>query len=206
MPKDTVLCGKRGSPDAVTVAIYEGWEQEPDGGWSRKPHFIRQRLYERYIDPIKALDLHKDAKAKKNGFSVMAVSCLLIETLVSFWRGWPTTEPHTDAKGRKVPGKSGRAFRLFFRTQPRFHAFRGTRFHKHVRCGILHQGETTGGWTIERTGSLFDGKKRINATRFHNQLALAVGDYGRVLCNPPLGTKWRQNFDKKMKAVIDNCG
>ena len=196
MPKDTVLCGRRGSPDAVPVGTYESWEQEPDGGWSKKPNFIRCRIFERYINPVKALDLHLDTKVRKNGFSIMAVSCLLIETLVSFWRGWETTERHEDAKGRKVPGKSGRAFRLFFRTQPRFRALRGSRFYKHIRCGILHQGETTGGWTIERTGPLFDGKKRINPTRFHNQLALAIQDYVRVLRHPPPGSKWRRNFDK----------
>jgi hypothetical protein len=206
MPDDTVLCGRRGSPDAVTVAIYESWGQEPDGGWSKKPDFIRRRLYERYIDPVKALNLHADTKEKKNGFYIMAASCLLIETLVSYWRGWETTEPCKDAKGKKVPGKSSRAFRLFFRTQPRFRELRGTRFYKHVRCGILHQGETTGGWTVERTGPLFDGKNCINATRFHNQVALATSDYVRVLRNPPAGSKWRRNFDGKMRAVIANCG
>ena len=48
---------------------------------------------------MRALDLYPDIKAKKNGFYVMAVSCLLIETLESFWQGWESTEPHKDAKG-----------------------------------------------------------------------------------------------------------
>lgn len=205
MPDDTVLCGRLGTPDAVTVAVYQRWEQEPDGGWSRKPDFIRQRLSERYLDPLKALDRHQDTKIRKNGFTTMAVSCLLIETLASFWRGWESTELYRDTAGRTVPGKSHRAFKLFFRTQPRFLNFRGTKFYKHVRCGILHQGETTGGWKIARTGPLFDGKNRINATRFHNQLGLAIEDYVRLLRNPPPRSKFRQNFDKKMKAVIEHC-
>jgi hypothetical protein len=138
MADDTLLCGKRVS-GAVTVKTYLDWEKEHDHGWSRKPQFIRQRLYERYIDPVRALDLHPDTQDKKNGFYIMAVSCLLIETIVSFWRGWETTE-----RTKKQKGKSARAFKMFFRTQPRFEGFRGTKFYRNIRCGILHQGENNG--------------------------------------------------------------
>jgi len=51
MPNDTLLCGRLGSPDAVTVADYLAWQKEPDCGWSKKPDFIRRRLYERYKNP-----------------------------------------------------------------------------------------------------------------------------------------------------------
>ena len=130
----------------------------------------------------------------------MAVSCLLIETIGSFWRGWESTE-----RTKKQKGKSARAFKMFFRTQPRFAGFRRTSFYKNVRCGILHQGETTGGWLVERNGRLFDGQKRINAKLFHDQLALAIDDYVAELQRPRTGSKVRPNFDKKMKAVIKNC-
>ena len=205
MPDDTILCGRPGSGYCVTVGDYKSWESDTDNGWSKKPEFIRRRLFERYVDPVTALDLHDDTKARKNGFYIMAVSCLLIETLVSFWRGWETTEPHKDALGRKVLGKSGEAFRLFFDEESRFAAFKGTEFYKRIRCGILHQGEATGGWTISRTGALFDGVSEINAALFHNKLAAAIRDYASELKNPPAGSSLRSNFDKKMKAVIANC-
>jgi hypothetical protein len=201
MPGSTLLCGKRGHPYAVTVDIYRSWESEPDKGWSKKPDFIRRRLFERYVDPVRALDLPKDARDKKNGFYIMAVSCLLIETLVSFWRGWETTEPN---RKLHLKGKSRRAFRLFFRVQPRFRDLNKTEFYEHIRCGILHQGETKKGWTIERTGPLFDGQGRINATKFHNRLALAIDDYVMLLKNPLTARSHRSNFDKKMKAVVAN--
>ena len=98
-----------------------------------------------------------------------------------------------------------RAFKMFFRTQPRFKVFRGTEFYKSVRCGILHQGETTDGWLVERNGRLFDGQKRVNAKLFHDGLALAIDDYVAELERPKTGSKLRQNFDKKMQAVIKNC-
>lgn len=200
MQNDTILCGRRGSPNAVTTKDYSDWAKEPDSGWSRKPEFIRRRLYERYVDPVRALDLYPETKDKKNGFYIMAVSCLLIETLVAHWRGWETTEA-----SKKVKGKSGKAFRLFFRTQPRFRCFHNTKFYKNVRCGILHQGETTGGWSILRTGPLFDGKNTINAKRFHDQLAFAVDDYVNALRNGPNAQHLRVLFEKKMEAVIRNC-
>ena len=206
MPDDTILCGRPGSSYCVTAGAYKAWENEADDGWSKKPELIRRRLFERYIDPVKALDFHKDTKTLKNGFYMMAVSCLLIETLASFWRGWGTTEPHKDANGRKVLGKSGEAFRVFFQEQARFSGFQGTDFYKSVRCGILHQGETKNGWVINRSGPLFDGTDEINATAFHNQMGAAVRDYEDALTNPPTGSPLRPNFDKKMKAVIKNCG
>ena len=206
MPDDTVLCGRPGSADAVTVAVYRGWELEADHGWSKKPDFIGRRLFERYIEPVRALDLHPDTKEKKNGFYIMAVSCLLIETLESFWEGWETTEPHRDNRGNRVPGRSRDAFDRFFRRQARFGVFDGSDFYKRVRCGILHQGETTSGWKILRSGPLFDGNKTVNAVRFHNQLRSAIGDYVRELQTSAPGSQVRINFDQKMSAVIRNCG
>ncbi len=199
MPDGTLLCGQRNTPTAVTVGKYKRWLLEKDQGWSKKPDFIRRRLYERYIEPVKALDANKELRKKKHGFYVMAVGCLLIETLVSFYRGWETT-----ARRGKTRGKSGKAFKLFFRVEPRFAAFRGKLFYKHVRCGILHQGETTGGWIVRREGPLYDGLKSINAAKFHKELAAAIDEYAERLKENQ--GRLRTYFDKKMKAVIENCG
>jgi hypothetical protein len=129
LPDDTILCGRPNSSYCVTVGDYRAWENNSDNGWSKKLDFMRRRLFERYIGPVNALDLHVDTRKCKNGFYTMAVSCLLIETLASYWRGWETTE---------VKGKSAKAIRLFFGIEPRFQDFRPTKFYKHVRCGILH--------------------------------------------------------------------
>jgi hypothetical protein len=52
MSDDTLLCGEHGTPNAVSVRDYKAWEKELDHGWSKKPAFIRQRLRERFIEPI----------------------------------------------------------------------------------------------------------------------------------------------------------
>jgi hypothetical protein len=156
--------------------------------------FIDQRFTERYVT-----SLQDDAK-KKNGFCIMAVSCLMIESLESFWQGWPNT------KGK---GKSEHAFCSFFDRNANFAPFRGhaADFYKNVRCGILHQAETCRGWRIHRRGPLFDAvTKTINATAFHRQLRVSLASYRQALESSPWDSDIWVNFQKKMKAVCDNCG
>jgi hypothetical protein len=196
MPDDTLLCGKRDEASAVTVGRYKEWERLPDKGWSKKPAFIEQRLRERYVDPIEKL-----RPEDKNGFTIMALSCLMIETLESFYQGWGDTT-----------GKSRRCFELFFAREPRFKVIQDAglamSFYQNVRCGILHLGETKGGWKISRSGAMFDrGSMTLNATAFHRQIALSLKDYCTDLANPPAGgPPLRRRFDAKMTAVIANCG
>jgi len=79
---------------------------------------------------------------------MMAVSCLMIEALECFLQGWSSSENRSKA-----------AFCLFFDAHDQFKDLRGygQHFYKNVRCGILHQAETTGGWRIRRDKScLFD--------------------------------------------------
>ena len=95
---------------------------------------IHRRFRERYLDPA------SDPK-KRHGFTMMAVACLMIEALESFRRGW------LDTSGR---GQGEHAFCSFFDAHVEFAPFRGhaREFYKGVRCGILHQAETTLGWRI----------------------------------------------------------
>lgn len=118
---------------------------------------------ERYIVPF-------DDKRRKNGFIMMASACLMIESLESFWKGW-----------KKSPN-SALAFCQFFERHPSFDAIRdlSDEFYTHVRCGIMHQGKTTGGWHVRRDlAQLFDRETRtIDAT------PLSQGDENRSLRVP----------------------
>jgi hypothetical protein len=176
------------------VGDYKAWEQLPDGGWVHKPAFLLQRIGERYIYPIEKL-----SPADKNGFMIMAVSCLMMETLESFYQGWGSTK-----------NRSKECFDLFFKRQLRFQGIQNEglaeRFYYEVRCGILHLGETKSGWKVIRSGPMFDrGSLTLNGTAFHRQVALALKDYCNDLTTHPPGSSIRNNFDKKMKVVIANC-
>jgi hypothetical protein len=151
--------------------------------------FIKNRFTERYILPF------RDNKSK-HGFSMMAVSCLMIETLESFWNGWLNSK-----------NKSEKAFCYFFDRSNRLIDFRGysKEFYKHVRCGILHQAETTGGWRITRKGELFNKlTKTINATEFIKILEEELSDYCNKLNNSHWDSEIWRNLRKKMNKICKN--
>jgi|SRR5690348_3111193 len=178
----------------VTVKDCADWLSEGDNGRDKLAEFFRERFRERYIEPFLRLKT-----SEKNGFSIMAISCLLIEAFESFRQGWESTE------GK---GMSARAFSLFFSRETRFDAFKkhAGEFYKNVRCGILHQGETTGGWTIVRENDLFDpAQRRINATKFHSLLGEVIDEYAGALKQFPLSSEEWTKFRMKMYSVIRNC-
>jgi hypothetical protein len=127
----------------------------------------------------------------------MAVSCLVIEAIESFRQGWPDTHY-----------KSKKAFKQFFKWSPHFKFMAGFEedFYENIRCGILHQGETGGGWRIWRSGNVFDKEHRIiNASIFHHTVEKALNDYCDDLRSSEWDTTIWENFRKKMDAVIANC-
>jgi hypothetical protein len=177
----------------VTVAEYCQLEAEKDR--IKIADFILQRFMERYIRPLRG-----DSN-RKHGFCTMAISCLMIEALESFWQGWADTGQ-----------RSREAFRSFFRRC----ADQGLElgvftnladdFYIGVRCGILHQAETTNGWRIRRKEPLYDPKtKTINATKFHNELEKALKIYCDTLKRSEWDAQVWQNLRTKMKSVIKNC-
>jgi hypothetical protein len=154
--------------------------------------FVYDRFYERYILPIESLD-----RNDKNGFSIMAVSCLMIESLVSFKKGWEDTK-----------NKSEKAFQEFLTKEPEFTDFKGLskEFYINVRCGILHQSETTSGWKIKRKGILYDeSTKTINATLFLNRLKKSLENYRQSLKTSEWDSSEWENLRNKIRMIIKNC-
>ncbi|MHB8763187.1 MAG: hypothetical protein ACYDA8_02415 [Deferrisomatales bacterium] len=173
----------------VTVAGYRTMEESRD--IDRIADFVKQRFEERYMRPMEV------ETRTKNGFAVMAVSCLMIEALESFYQGWPDTR-----------NKSELAFREFFDRNANFLFIKGYagEFYKTVRCGILHQAETTGGWHIRREGAIFDQFTRtINATKFIREIGVALDRY----CQDLKTSQWEdaivKNLMRKMAAICNNC-
>ncbi len=172
---------------SITISSYEQLESLKDR--DKIADFIKERFTERYITPLKG--------ENKHGFCTMAISCLMIESLESFRQGWENTK-----------NKSEKAFISFFNRRSGLVEFEPyvKDFYVSVRCGILHQGETTGGWHIRRDGLLFDSStKTVNATKFHNELA----KYLDLYCDELKKSNWNdaiwKNLITKMKAICKNC-
>jgi hypothetical protein len=149
--------------------------------------FVLDRFAERYITPINA------AGKLKHGFCTMAVSCLMVEALESFWQGLPDTR-----------GKSEKMFTDFFGRVPEFLPFHphSSAFYHNVRCGILHQAETRQGWRVVRAGPLFNqATKTINATRFHAAVERALRAYCVSLVSESWTSSVWANLRKKLNAI-----
>lgn len=149
--------------------------------------FIVERFDERYFRPI-------NDSPSKHGFGTLAVACLVIESLESFYQG----RADTRNTSRKI-------FRDFLARNTPLNILGGGSdwFFSDIRCAILHQSESRGGWRVLRSGPLVDkSAKTINATKVLLALKLSVQQYAdQILTDEIL---WR-NFKKKMAAVCDNC-
>ncbi|MDU0808962.1 gamma-glutamylcyclotransferase family protein [Aquirufa regiilacus] len=154
-------------------------------------NFVYKRLSERYILPL----IHVDAQYK-NGFNILANSCLLIEAFETFRTG----------NIEKINSQS--AFESFFNREESFKSFdkHSIEFYKHVRCGILHQGETTGNWRITRRNDaeLFNDFV-INANEFLDSLKQVLLNYKQEL----IQAEWEDiiwvNCLRKVKQILLNC-
>lgn len=186
MPTSAILCN---SPRITTVQLSQylrGHDVE------EIVDFIRGRFTERYVAPIRNVE-----PSKLSGFLVMAVSCLTLEVLHAFQRGWRSSERHTRT-----------AFETFLSEQPRFTALRGFElaFYENVRCGITHRGETCSGWRIWKVGPLFQADRLIvNAIAFHCELEATLLDYCAELRKSDFRSPIWKRARKTLSNLIENC-
>lgn len=174
----------------ITVGDLQEWINLKDQKSKEKIiSLIHHRIYNRYIQHI---------NEKQNGFLKMAVSCLIIETLESFKKGIPNTS-----------GKSQTMFKSFFVTEEEF--FPGFKdiyrdFYFNIRCGILHQAETTNAWRIVRKGKLLNSsEKEINASEFVKSLNKSLDSYLLRLKNENIDSQLWSNAFVKLIDICENC-
>ncbi|KZN61525.1 hypothetical protein [Pseudoalteromonas luteoviolacea] len=173
----------------VTVAQYRKMVKDRDK--IGIADLIETRFSERYLEPF-----HNNSA--KHGFSMMAITCLMIETLESFRLGWPNSK-----------GKSSQAFRSFFEQSKHFGELKDYHgeFYKHIRCGLLHQAETTGGWKINRKEQvLFNQKtKTINAKKFMDNVEKELKEYVKLLKEKDWDSECWELTRKKIDHICEQC-
>jgi hypothetical protein len=122
--------------------------------------YFHSRLSLRYLEPIKVL--RDSSTFRGEGFSIVAIQCTLIEFLEStvqglsyryIRRGDPPPGPHEYSDSSSLFARF-LTTRTPFDTQ--FDKNLARDFYKNVRCGLLHEARTKGGWTI--WGKSGDGK------------------------------------------------
>ena len=134
--------------------------------WDKAIGVFERRMRERFfrcIDMLlKADDAGGDDEIVRPGFSIMALCCLSVETLQSFYEGGRNREPGVDCEQCAYPTgrcakepSTARAFKDFLKRLPYFSGdFRTSQvcgdFANDVRNALLHEAETRGGWLIAR--------------------------------------------------------
>ena len=185
----------------------EKWQKlnldAPDSrDWNDAIKIFEKRIRGRFLDPAKKITC-----LPFGGFAVMALDCLLIETLQQFKRGVHETRQDPDR------GSSKKYFIDFLTDKDmglgeHFDKELAELFYTHIRCGILHQAEIKGKSRLrikletlvqkapDRTGIVIDRKK------FHQALVNVFKRYVEQLRNPS-NAELRQNFRKKMDAIVN---
>ena len=182
-----------GKKKIITIKQYNDFLDKQDR--DSIADMIYFRLHSRYIKPFLFNNM-QFKKEYKNGFSIMANCCLLIETFQSFKNGWGDST-----------GKSGQAFREFFETDKNFVELKskGKIIYENIRCGILHQGETTNGWKIARNKKLLVEEKTIDSVIFLKRLEKSLDDYRLTLKDAKWDSETWDNARTKMRKIISNC-
>ncbi len=166
--------------------------------WQRAVDIFEDRIRGRFLDIVDGIQGKLFA-----GFAVMALDCLLIETLQQFFEGVHETPS----------SQSGEYFKKFL-TQTAFgedfDEDMAEAFYRKIRCGILHQAEIRGNsrlridvpdlvrWTDDRRGLI------INREKFHEKLVGIFQEYlARLRDGADPGLRGR--FKRKMDAICEEA-
>ena len=161
--------------------------------WSKAVDILKDRINGRFFAQIDLLS----ENVKNNGFAIMALNCLLIETLFQFQRGLNRT-PSTNKEHYALFLCS--AFPNDFVEQ---HI--GERFYEEIRCGILHSAQTKGESRLSDNYSniaarIEDGVLVVSVARVTEILKTYFDDYSNKLLDPT-ESNLRKSFVKKMGFV-----
>jgi hypothetical protein len=141
----------------VTKQILEN-EGTPEKWKQAFEDYFIERLRTRYLEPIRRIQ--RGDKKEGEGFAIVAIQCSLIEFFQSTWEG--KNYKHKNPKAGLEYNNSSGMFKSFLIGQEPFNAvFTSTTladsFYSNVRCSILHEARTSGGWRIRANSS--KGKK-----------------------------------------------
>ncbi len=172
------------------------WDASP-AEWKRAIEVVEGRIRTRFLDSADQLQTVAYA-----GFAILALDCLLIETIQAFKNG----------KHAETPKESRRAYETFLTSSPRFQKYfsfpRVQDFYTNMRNGLLHDGETRKGWLVKANPQYDlvdpqpDGSIIVNRERFHDVLVKDFKAYVRDLSNPA-NKGLRKNLVSAISALCD---
>lgn len=209
---------KLGPPD-FTVATWDKIRSKLrpevyDATWQTPIAAIEGRFYERFVKPANAIQ-ELDAKdpllyPEGRGFAIVALDCLLLESLYGYETGKRTKSSGATSKAFETILTSKRRFKEWFVPEDRAASFAGA-----VRNGILHDGETRSGWIIWQgrvrgplVTRLPDGRLVLYRDAFHAAVKACLDDYFAQLRNAtdPASAKLRETFMNRLDTLCKESG
>lgn len=167
--------------------------------------FFHARLLLRYLNPIKLLQ--ENGTFQGEGFSIVAIHCTLIEFLESTVQGriYRYRRPSDPPLGAYEYSNSGDLFVSFLSgRQPfakDFNNLLARDFYEGVRCGLLHEARTKGGWTIwakSAANVVSAAPKIVYRDNFHAALLEFIDWYKGAL---PLDRALQEAFIRKFDSL-----
>jgi len=145
-------------------------EQPGTKNWTLLIDAFKRRMDERFLRPVAELASYDDMDPlpMRPGFAILALDCLLIDTLQSFREGRVGT-------GDSSPAHS---FKAFLRNAPDFGDFGPSdrsEFFSYVRNGLLHNGEAREDWKIRIDTSTLLTKDKVTKSRTINRQLFHAG-------------------------------
>lgn len=175
--------------------------------WQHAPEWIRDRLDRRFLEPARRV-LHDDAM-QGEGFTVTAIDCILIEFLAALRGGLVYRYRESDKARAPHEYGSSRTLIMGFLTgldpyRESFDRKLAAEFYENVRCGLLHEAATKGGWRIRASdiGPLVHhdgGNPILNRRKLHSALCQTVDKYCEEL---PRSQTLQQGFLRTMDNIF----
>lgn len=170
--------------------------------WVKAVDIFDKRIRSRFIEPADILIAADcDHDRGKNGFAILAIDFLLIETIQGFKSGC-----------LKHDGKSKDLFKEFLTCWSDFKSCvpegekakdQALNVYRHGRCALHHTGSTDR-MLVRKSGDMFvfheDRQIEINRTLLHKKLTTEFDDYLSKL-KESSEIDLRKNFKKKMDTI-----
>lgn len=148
--------------------------------WNIAINYLEKRINERFIEPINKLiemEANLNPVERKFGFSVLALDCLLLETIQCFYEG--VTDSSYDSKNiykRFLTQREG--FKEHFDDKL------ANEFYHKFRCGVIHQAQTSLDSKIWSVGKLISKNNNytiVNRILFHQKITEVFNNYIKEL-------------------------
>ncbi|WP_282087159.1 hypothetical protein [Aquimarina algiphila] len=175
--------------------------------WKEAFDLFIERIESRYLDIINHLE--KDGKREGEGFTIVTILCSLIEFLETTRRGinFVNKKPKELLEFEYGNGNSKKLFISFLTKQKLFllSEDEAREFYYNIRCALIHEAQTKGGWRIRVDTSklIIKGESGyiLNSVILNKKIDQYISLYKKELFS---SEKLKLAFIRKFDSICEN--